>query len=269
MLRPKRTLAILAIASLLGCSPRISPATPLTDPVLLRIYSTTSTTTLLDELRADYLQIDPSIIFQSLSANHTALAQRLALGEMDYYLTHHISSIEGWWAAPIARDALILIVHPDNPVQDIDVETTRRLYQGFITNWAELGGPDMPVTLYSRETGSGVRAEFERSVMGQRRISPNAQVAPSAEAAQARIASDRGGIAYLAWSQLTHNEVAVMRISGNMATAESIANNLYPLRLTVFIVGRVEPAEAVGKFIDWIQSEQGQDLIAQRHVALP
>ena len=67
----------------------------------------------------------------------------------------------GLTATVLAYDGIAVIVHPDNPVADLDVETIAKLYTGEITNWKDAGGSDAAVVLIGREAGSGTRDGFE------------------------------------------------------------------------------------------------------------
>ncbi len=66
----------------------------------------------------------------------------------------------------IARDAIVVSVHPDNPVSEISLEDLRRVWTGEITNWSELGGSDARIILAGRDLASGTRDFFEGFVLG-------------------------------------------------------------------------------------------------------
>lgn len=61
----------------------------------------------------------------------------------------------------LAYDGIAIIVNPENPVSDLDVETIAKIYKGEITNWKEVGGNDAEIVLIGREAGSGTRDGFE------------------------------------------------------------------------------------------------------------
>ena len=67
----------------------------------------------------------------------------------------------GLKATVLALDGIAVVVHPDNPVADLDVDTIAKLYTGEIDNWKDVGGNDAPVVLIGREAGSGTRDGFE------------------------------------------------------------------------------------------------------------
>jgi phosphate transport system substrate-binding protein len=182
-----------------------------------------------------------------------------------FFISHHLAPNSPVWAAPLAQDGLVLITHPDNPVMALTPDDIRRLYQGVIINWQEVGGANVPIVLFSREEGSSLRAEFDRLVMGQRRISPNARLIPSSAAAIESVIATPGALAYIAFSQLpaTVNAVAIHHIS---PTRQTIADQLYPLRMTVFIIGQNEPSSDEQVFITWLQAPVGQAIIGQTYI---
>ena len=61
----------------------------------------------------------------------------------------------------LAYDGIAIIVHPENPVADLSVDTIAKIYTGEITNWSEVGGSDIEIVLIGREAGSGTRDGFE------------------------------------------------------------------------------------------------------------
>ena len=67
----------------------------------------------------------------------------------------------GLEATILAYDGIAIIVNPENPVEDLDVETIAKIYTGEITNWSEVGGNDAEIVLIGREAGSGTRDGFE------------------------------------------------------------------------------------------------------------
>ena len=65
----------------------------------------------------------------------------------------------------IAYDALAVIVNPSNPVSQLTRQQLEAIFRGKITNWKQLGGPDMKIIVYSRETSSGTYEFFKESAL--------------------------------------------------------------------------------------------------------
>ncbi len=68
---------------------------------------------------------------------------------------------QGLTGTVLAYDGIAMIVHPENPVDDLDIDTIARIYMGEIVNWSEIGGKDAEIVLIGREAGSGTRDGFE------------------------------------------------------------------------------------------------------------
>ncbi len=68
---------------------------------------------------------------------------------------------QGLEGTVLAYDGIAIIVNPENPVADLDVETIGKIFTGEITNWSDVGGADAEIVLIGREAGSGTRDGFE------------------------------------------------------------------------------------------------------------
>jgi DNA-binding transcriptional LysR family regulator len=269
--RTKRTLAALALTTVVGCS-QIQPVTPTQiEAVTLRIESDMASATLLSTLSDTYLRTHPELQFDTSSASHETLMQRLFDNRMPYAVSSYLPRDDRLWAAPLAQDGLAIITHPDTGITHLTGDHLRRLYRGFITNWQTVDGANIPVRLYSHEEPSAAYASFERLVMGQQRISPNARVLPSSEAMLNEIATQPGAIGYLPLSQpdLSGEHVVLLAIDNISPSLEAIQANTYPLRYTVYILGLHEPQNPYRAFIGWAQSPQGQQAISPPYAPLP
>ncbi len=267
MNRLTRTLSALALTLLAGCQPNLpmETATPLTDVRRLRVDTTLETTPFLERLIASYKDKQPSIDIQSQTVGHDVLMQRLLAGEGDYGLTLHAPDDKTLWSAPLAYDALVVLVHPDNLVTSLTPDDLRRLYSGVTRSW----GTGEAVDVFSWPPRSGLRDEFERLVMGQRRLLTTAQILPTSAAVQAQIAQTPNGIAYLPYSQWKADAGGrVIAIDGVLPAADTLASGQYPLRLTVYLVGRTPPEGDYAALLAWIQSRKGQDQLAPSYVPL-
>src|SRR5208337_3528027 len=99
-------------------------------------------------------------------------------------------------AVPIIYDAIAVIVHPGNPLQDLSLEQVRKIFSAEITLWSELGGRNHPITLVTREEGSGTRDAFQKLIMGEKEISLSALVQDSNGAIRQVVTDDRNAVGY-------------------------------------------------------------------------
>lgn len=271
MKRAKRTLAIVVLAFSAGCTRQLTPATPPpTEALVLHVQSTNDSSQLLEILTLAYQQTFPEQDFETATGDYGTIFHNLLNGDSKYFISQHLPSEDetAFWAAPLAQDALVVIVNSRNAVTNISLEQVRGIYQGYLRNWKDIGGTDSDITLYSREDASASRLEFERLVMGQYRSSPNAQILPSSIAMMEQIAAEPSAIAYVPLSQV-NNSVRVLSINHIAPSIDSILNNSYPLRYTIFIVGLHEPEAQYRDFIGWSQGRDAQSRLAGKFAPLP
>lgn len=268
--RTRRTLAILAF-TLVSCSTPVVPAsTPTTNTVALRLYTTTAAVPLMRDLSARYTNIHPGITFDTVSGNFQTLYDQMMSEKQGYLLTTHLpdnrsgSSPLAW---PVGQDGIAIVVHPDNPLTGLTSDDLRRIYLGHLSNWSEIGGESQDITVFSREDGSGTRAEFERLLMGERLTTQSAQLAPSSQAMVTAVATTPNSIGYVSMSYLD-STVRALSIDNVMPTPDTVYDNTYPLRSTLFIVGQEEPQDAYREFIGWVQGTEGQEIVGQRYAPL-
>jgi phosphate transport system substrate-binding protein len=260
----KRTLAIVAF-TLVSCSSQIVPAaTPTTNTTLLRLYTATATIPLANELAAVYSQWFPTIAFDVTSGNYEAMVEQVMQDQDAYLISNHLPADSSLLGFPIGQDGIAVLVHPDNTVSGLTTEQLRTIYQGRISNWLELGGEDVPIVVISREDGSGTRAEFERLVMGDRQTTRLAQIAPSSAAMFTSVSRMSGAIGYVSMSYLNPS-VRTVAVDGMLPTVETVFDNTYPLRSTLFIIGQREPEGNYRAFIGWVQSPDGQAIVAHSY----
>ena len=265
--RAKRTLVVVAF-TLVSCSSQIGPAaTPTTPVTALRVYTTTAAVPLINSLTSSYNQAHANVTFDMQTGNYAAIAERVMLEADAYFFSNHLPIDSPLWAAPVGQDGVTIIVHPENRLADVTIEQLRDIYQGRITNWAEIGGADVDIVVLSRENGSGTRAEFENLVMGDRRTTRLAQVAPSTAAMLVSVARQPGSIGYASLGSLNET-VRALAIDGVEPTLENVFDNRYPLRSTLFFIGRQEPQTEMRAFIGWVQSLEGQAVVARHYAPL-
>lgn len=161
---------------------------------------------------------------------------------------------------PIAWDGIAVIVHPSNPLTNLNLEQLRQIFQGKITNWRELGVPPHTIDLISREEGSGTREAFEHLVMGKTEVSPGALVQDSNGAVREIVAGDPYSLGYIS-AGLVDDRVKAVAVDGILPTRENIKDQKYKLVRRFLLVGREAPAGQCLAFVDFILSPQGQRLL--------
>lgn len=173
----------------------------------------------------------------------------------------------------VARDAIAVIVHPDNPVDHLTLEQISAIFRGEITNWSEVGGEDRPIVKLSRETNSGTHVYFlERVVrLGKKGdkflFSPDTLLLPSSEGIIAETSENPNAIGYDGLGYITpHVKVLAVSDSGSdrfiLPSIETVNDGSYPISRDLYMVTRGTPVGAVKQYIDWILSSEAQRIVS-------
>jgi phosphate transport system substrate-binding protein len=262
-------LALLAGATAISCNSQPAPPPTLpanASPALLQIGVTSSASPIVSLVEAVYAQENPQVELQFIVANTTTLFNDLANGLLDAVLVHHIPEGNGRYFNPVALDGLVIITHPNNPVQTLSSAEVQAIFNGRLTNWQSVGGPDQEIVLLSREQGSGLRTLLRQQIMAEQRISPNALLQTGNEAMLTAVASNPAAIGYSSMSSASQTPtVNMMQIDGRSATPATTAEQTYPLTTPLYFVAatEAEPNGELRAFLAWLQSEAGQAAIEE------
>ncbi len=105
---------------------------------------------------------------------------------------------------PIAIDGIAFAVHPDLDVPGLTVVQLRDIYLGKITNWKQVGGPDLEISPYSRSPKvDGAVNYFLRNILqGQQTIPPNVKIVKTTDDGIKTVANNLGAIYYVSTSEI-------------------------------------------------------------------
>lgn len=159
-------------------------------------------------------------------------------------------------AVVAARDGIAIIVHPSCAVTNLTLDQIRGVFTGAIANWKALGGPDAPITVVSREAGSGTRTSLEQ-IVGGMKLSPGAIVQSSGGTVGETVANDARAIGYLSHG-MVNAKIRAVSVDGKDCTAENILTGAYPLARPIYLLTGRNPAPATREFLAFILSEPGQ-----------
>jgi phosphate transport system substrate-binding protein len=164
-------------------------------------------------------------------------------------------------AWPIAMDGVCVVVHPSNPVKALTSAQVRDIYTGQITNWSQVGGPNLAIVVISRDSSSGTYETFETLIMKKQPMAQSVEYVNANPQAQARVKTTTGAIGYVGLGFL--EGVRPLQIDGVMPTKQTVANGTYPLSRPLFLFTNGFPklGSVVYKFVTFYLSEKGQELI--------
>ena len=160
----------------------------------------------------------------------------------------------------IAHDGIAVIVNDDNPVDNLSTEQLRDIYAGKITNWKELGGTDAPITLYTREDGSGTREVFVERALNKGSIVQSANVVNSNGAMKTAVAQDKQSIGYVGIGHVDKNVKALV-FDKMVPSQENASNGTYKVTRLLFMNTKGAPEGITKAFIDYIYTPEGTEII--------
>lgn len=186
-----------------------------------------------------------------------------------------IDAVEANGATPIefviARDAIAIIVHPENPVSELTMQQLSDIYSGEITNWSQVGGEDRPIVRLSRETNSGTHVYFLEEVLrlgdeSDLLFSRDTLLLPSSEVISAEVRQNPNAIGYDGLGYVTDDlkVIAVAAEPGSpyvLPSAETVNTGAYPIARDLFMYTAGEPTGAVKEYLDWILSPEAQEIV--------
>ena len=172
----------------------------------------------------------------------------------------------------IARDAIAVIVNPENPIGELSLEQIARIYRGEVNNWSELGGEDRPIVRLSRETNSGTHVYFLEEVvrLGDKEnkeiFSADTLLLPSSEGIIAEVSENPNAIGYDGLGYVTPEVkmLAVARTADQpyvLPSVESVNNGQYPISRDLYMYTQTGAPQTVLDYLAWILSPDAQQIV--------
>jgi len=168
----------------------------------------------------------------------------------------------------IAVDGLVVIVNPQNPVDNLTLSQVRDIFRGSISNWNQVGGPNQEINIVNREIGSGTRDGIQKIVLKNSSFSIRGITQSSTGAVKTFVAADPNAIGYISFAEVD-NSVKALGIDGVIPTYASIANRTYPIQRDLLFVTNGDPTGNAKAFLDFTLSPAGQAILkANKEVSI-
>jgi len=168
----------------------------------------------------------------------------------------------------IAYDALSIVVHPGNKVSQLTREQIEKIYTGEIKNWKEVGGEDLQIVAYSRESSSGTYEYFKEEVLDDKNYATDILSMPATGAIVQSVSQTKGAIGYigLAYQTKSVKQISVSYDQGKTYVAPSVEaakDKSYPISRPLFFFYDKLYKEKVKSIIDFTLSEEGQKIVSE------
>ena len=291
----RRFFSLLAILVLTLTACTAQPQTPAPQPEpesipftftrenLPRLDGSTSTVPLAQSMCAVLLGEDVEKVTDLIQFSRTTQSYRnLMAGKADLLLAAEpapevLAELEAggeWLLTPFATDALVFVVNADNPVSGLTTQQVQQIYTGEITNWSQVGGSDLEIIPFQRNTEAGSQTMFEKLVMaGLPLMDPPSQwISDSMSGlleAVREYDNSPAAIGYTVYYYANDMEMAkglkVLSIDGVSPSADAIRAGEYPFLNPYYVSIRQDATEDSPTRIlyDWVLSANGQELVAR------
>ncbi|MGE5701931.1 MAG: phosphate ABC transporter substrate-binding protein [Clostridia bacterium] len=160
----------------------------------------------------------------------------------------------------VAKDALLIVTNPANPVTNLTVDQVRDIYSGEITSWKAVGGVDAPITVLSRESSSTTLGSFIDMIMGGEQVTEHAIETEYADKMEDEIAKNQHAIGFIS---MKHYKpiVKALKIDNVEANKQTILSGRYPISRSFFLIVKATPEGLSKRFIEFVMSDQGQSIL--------
>ena len=176
-------------------------------------------------------------------------------------------------ATEIGQDAVGVIVRRevmDAGLRSLDRQQLEELFEGRVRNWKELGGPDLEVFVYDKEPGRGTREVLDKYLYGPDGKAPappqsdRFAIVGGNEETRTKLLSTPGSVGPLSSSFADgYDKLAAIAVDGVEPTADAVKSGTYPMARPLYLVTNGPPAGAAKRFVDYVLSAEGQQLVTR------
>jgi len=170
---------------------------------------------------------------------------------------------QGVQATLIGKDAIAVVVNADNPVKALSAAQLSDIFTGKVTNWSQLGGPDLKIKPLIVKQGSATRSIFQATIMGGAEYVGAEVVTPDAKII-GETAHDKGAIGQISLAFLQDaSGITAVDVDGQKA---AVTNPAYPITRPLYLTTKGAPTGDAKAFIDWAVSPAGQEIVKRSFV---
>ena len=160
----------------------------------------------------------------------------------------------------VAIDAIVPVVHPKNPVNNLSIDQLSQIYQGKIKNWKEVGGENLEIVAISRDSSSGTFEAWGELVLHNAKVTPRAQLQASNGAIVQAVSKNKYTLGYIGLGYL-NKTVKALSVNGVKPSEKTALSKEYPVSRFLYMYTNGEPKGETAKFIKFVLGPEGQALV--------
>jgi phosphate transport system substrate-binding protein len=201
------------------------------------------------------------------TADVCAASRQMSQAEIDQAGKRNVTPVE----SVVARDGIAVVVNPANPLGELTLEQLEKIFTGACTNWNQVGGPDEPIEVLSRESSSGTFVFFQEHVLRKKDYSPSARLMPATSSIIQSVGADKGAVGYvgLGYSNEAGDKVKVLAVKAAAdapavaPTEATVRSGEYSIARPLYFYTNGAPSGEVKKFIDFCLGGEGQRIVRE------
>lgn len=169
----------------------------------------------------------------------------------------------------VARDAIALVVHPDNPVKELSLDQLKGIFTGAVDNWSQVGGPDLAIQALSRESNSGTYVFFNEHVCKKKDFGARVRLMPSNAAIMQAAEQDRGAIGYVGLGYAQQGKAGIVAVRGSedgpavRPSAATVGDGSYGIARPLYLYGNGTLRGLAEQFVSFATSDAGQAIVSE------
>ncbi len=171
----------------------------------------------------------------------------------------------------VAKDGIGVIVHPSNPINQLNMNQIKQIFTGQVNNWKKYGGPKAKILLYTRDSSSGTFAFFQKRVLKKKDYSVRARRLASNSAIVESVSKDVNAIGYVGLGYVAEagDRVKALKVREGdgpavSPTQETVKNDTYPISRGLQVYSKGQPKGLAKEFVDYMLSAEGQQIVNDR-----
>ena len=248
-------VAVLVCTAMVGCSKSESVSTD----------GSTSMSKVIESLSEAFQEETGTEVTYNATGSGAGIEAVLA-GRCDIGLSSRDLKDEekskGLEGTTLAYDGIAIIVHPDNNVADLSIETIAKIYTGEITNWKDVGGKDGEIVLIGREANSGTRDGFESITDTEDKCKYRQECTSTGDVITA-VSSNPNAIGYASLASVK-DSVKAVSVDGVKPSEATVKDGSYAVQRPFVLVTKKDTklSDSAQKFFDYITSKDANEVIS-------